>query len=220
MTATRMRDPFAPIEWIVFVIWWLLLGLPFLFISLFLVDQVTGGPEGGRITVFGYGSEEACASATNEQVDGTRPRGVVPLVDRASARGEVLDICLDEPSFGEQTAAGAGDMTRFASSVAAVFLLRRLIRRGRRELFGGETARLATALGWVLVIGGLATALVTALGNGLILRRALVDAPGWTDAVVRADVSWTLVVAGLGVVAVGRILRWALVLQEEVDTLV
>lgn len=183
------------------------------------------------LTIFGSGSiagvsaDEVCATTR----PGTVPYGgdgssagdrVLGLRPDASWYAEQVAVCLEEPP-AHVIAAGS---IRVASvslfPLAALLLTRRLIRHARQtRLFSLGVAVRTRQLGWFLGGGSLLAAAVSSLVDGFVLSQAVREVT-WTAGLSSLDLPWLMLVIAFGVVTVGRVLEWAIVVQEEVDATV
>lgn len=179
----------------------------------------------GSGSVAGIGESEACAVA--------KP-GVVPYGERdvpgqgdaiyvpglhADARVSVqeVEVCDQTPSAVVKAAASASRGAGLALFLGFLLLARLLIRSARRNgLFTAQVAARTRTLGWFLLLGPLAAATLQATADGIVLSSA-VHHVGWSTGLRNIDVPLTLVVVGLGVLTVSRMMRRAVVLQDDAD---
>ena len=179
----------------------------------------------GSGSIAGIGDSEACAAA--------RP-GVVPYGERdvpghgdpifvpglhadASVSVHEVEVCDQAPSAAVKVAESAGRGAELALFAGFLLLARRLIRSARRDgLFTAQVAARTRTLGWFLLLGPLAAAALHATADGIVLSSAIHDV-GWSTGLRTADVPLTLVVVGLGVLTVSRMMRRAVMLQDEAD---
>jgi len=223
-TRPTIKDPLAPFEFIVTVVGGLLTVA--LAIGLLLVGMNATGHGQGGMSFGAFGDTEACVQVRASAVpyfyaDGRPTEGVQGL-RRETARSTVeeLSICVKHPSFAQRLAATSAQLSGLALLVGSLFLAHRLLRQARRgRLFSRETAVRTQQLGWFLLVANVAGGFLSAIGAGVVLHAA-VRGEGVFGQLGRPDISLGLVIVAAGVLTFARTLRWAVVLQEEVDATV
>ena len=210
------RDPFGPLETVVGAA----LGMVGVSLALVLVAAVVGlvSDADSRWSFATIGDPEACALVSNEAVPAATD---VPQSDlrRGSARAiaEQVDVCLTRPTPVQKVASTLTPVGDVVFGVGALLLLRRSIRTARDDgLFGLRFAGRVRELGWFVLLMSLLWPFVAAAGRGVVLAAAVRDT-SWTRTLYEPGISWGFVVVGVGVVTVARVLRRAVVLQEDVD---
>lgn len=215
-SAEARRDPLGPFEVAVTALMALIAALVMMSVPAAVF---------GNGSFLGLGDKEACAV--------TRP-GVVPFGERdvpghedsmfipglrSDARFSVdrIEVCDRDPGIGVKAASSADPAAHLVLLGGFLLLSRRLIRHARSAgLFTTSVASRTSGLGWYLFGGALTTHLVAAIGHGVVVSSA-VRGVAWGDGLRNFDVPLTLVVVALGIVTVGRVLRQAVELQDEVD---
>lgn len=215
-SAQRQPDPFSPLEGIVNALLGLAIAGALLFAVLLTVSYASG--EEGQWSLTGDGN--GCAVVSNEAAGLTDmpQRGVDR--DIASVHAEQVEVCLDDPTPRQAFASELESVGTLVLGVGALILIRRAIRTGRRSgLFTVTFANQVQHLGWWLLAMSLVWPFIAAAGRGVVLQAA-VPSRSWTDALFQPGITLGMVVASLGVITVARVLRRAVVLQDEVDATV
>jgi hypothetical protein len=197
----------------------LLVGLTIVFAVIAAVQALTGNDV--SVSIATVGDRQACALVPNEVVASATDvaqRGV--RRDTATIHAEELEVCLEEPTVLQKAASALTPVGDLLFMVGALVLLRRVIRGGRTEgLFTVGTATRTRHLGYFLLFMTLVWPFVAAAGRAVVVTAA-VPAAGWADMLSRPGMPIALALVALGVLTVARILRRAVVLQEEVDATV
>src|SRR5262245_5190219 len=217
MAKPRTRDPLAPIDTTVSVLSWLVGGLLVLSV-VFGVAAALGGP----VSVLGFGNTEVCTTAK----PGVVPFGdvsqdaVVGLSDDASWVPDRLLICKSDPSVGLRLAASLMDAPTELLFIGFLILMRALIKQARRSgMFTTQVAARTRHLGWYILLGSLGAAAIEALAAGVVLQAA-VRGQDWVDGIFTLHTSWSALLVGIGLITIGRVLRQAALMQDEVNATV
>lgn len=138
--------------------------------------------------------------------------------DTSSEASDTLTLCTHHPAIGLTVADELTKVPRFVLLFGFVLLVKRLIRRGRREgLFNPGVARSVQVIGWYILLGTLAVSTLRMLGTALLLRHMAPRDFALATFVESWNVSIGLLIAGAGVITVARVLRQAVALREDVD---
>ncbi len=98
-----------------------------------------------------------------------------------------------------------------------VALARRLVRRGRREgMFTLRFVRGVGAVGAYLLVGGIVVSFVESGARGMLLATMLDDEGAWMG-FVGLSMSLSALIAGFGLLTVGRVLCQAAVMRADLD---
>ena len=213
---TPARNPLGPLEFAVTVVTALLGLVMLVFIPL---------------TIFGSGSiggvsrDQVCTStepglAGPYRGSDSRKSGVLGLRSDGHAYVEKIGVCVDEPPARVTAAGLLESVPVLLLPLGALLMTGRVLRyaRGNRIFSLGVAVR-TRQLGWVLGAGSVLAAVVAALGQGVVLSYAVAGA-SWADGLGGLDFPWLMLVLAFGVITVGRVLEWAVVMQEEVDATV
>jgi len=209
-------DPLAPLE---FVVTWLS-ALVLASVLVFIPVTVLGDG-----SFLGMGDPDACTTTSDnvvgEQGGDDGDHLDLPIVHGlhtdASATLRRVEICDNSPTFGVKVAAVAESSIDLLFLLGFLALARLAIVAARRDgVFSRTAVGRTRMLGWFLALGGLTAAVLRALLSGVVVSSA-VDDVGWAGGLRGFDMPWTLVVVGLGVITVGRVLRQAVDLQDDVD---
>ena len=213
-------DPLAPLEFVVTCI-----------SALIVLAFAVAVPAAifGSGSVLGIGEPSACAVVDlgtigygegDVEVPGMAVQHspfIVGLHRDASFVPETLSICSKNPGFGVKAASAAGRGADLVLLLGFLLLARRLIRQARTSgLFTAAVAGRTRVLGWFLLAGSVLVPLVTWASDGVVVTSA-VDHVGWPGTWDHIHPYWTLQVVGLGIITVGRVLRQAVDLQDDVD---
>ena len=218
---TRQRaaqDPLLPIEVIVRLALSLLCGLTIFSASLAVFV--------GGVSFGAWGSSHPCVEAPQlglEIMDATSHpaiRNLRPGV--VTGYPASFELCDPQLSGLDRTLGSAPLLLDLLWSVGFLWLTLRLIGTARRGgLFTHEVARGPTRLGWY-ILGG--TVLVNVVGAVLttmaISHLVIGDYPMVAATLANLHLSWAVVIAGCGVVSVGRVLQQTVPMREEIDATV
>lgn len=225
------RDPLAPIEAVVGIGWYFMLALLIL-MSGFGIAAAAGGGN-AEVSIASFGTDDACVTVDNgshgvmvhdpsrkSMTYSTRmdPEGVHG--DVATVRPETVTLCIDNPTFLHRIAASAGPFGEFALVLGFAFFTRRVVIRARYgRPISAMTADGIQRIGWFLMVGSILVGLISSWGQGVITAAA-VDEATVMGAMWLPDVSLLVFTAGVAAISIARVLRWAVVLQEEADVTV
>jgi hypothetical protein len=144
------------------------------------------------------------------------PAGAVP--------GVVIDgdadlfLRVDHPTTGQLVLATLADLPGYLLVTAMLVLLWRLVGRARRDdPFTDGTARRLTVLGWLLIVGGPVVCTVEFLAR-FVLSGSVGDGRNAATLDVGAAAAWLLV--GVGMLAIGQVVRRGQTLRAELDGVV
>jgi hypothetical protein len=224
VVGSRGRDPFAPVEWVVSMMLWVLVLSAGAGVVVGVVEVVTGADTGASFVT--VGDPEACATVRTGAVpyggsgdaDGS---GVVGLRAGASDYPAEVRVCLADPTTFQKAASVLGPLGDLVLAVGSLWLVRRAVGAARRSgrLFTPVVAARTRALGWFLLAMSLLWPFLAAAGDGVVLAGA-VRGVGWADQLLSPDLSPFAVVVALGILSFARILERAVPLQAEVDATV
>jgi hypothetical protein len=213
-------DPFAPIDFGVTV----LLGFFGILTTLGVVVvgvQVARG-HGDDVSVFNF-DDRVCVTAAAGPIgwggtDGEPEPEFPVMTARGSTSPDTYEVCLQDPSFGEQLAGSAEGLLSFLLVIGGCLMVRRVIRTARRNgLFTDLAATATRRLGWFLLAMSFAWPLGARLANGIVVSHAVED-QSWSDQLdYHPWPSLSLLLIGLGILSFARILRLAVPLQEEAE---
>lgn len=209
----KNRDPLGPLEFIVTAI------------GVLIIAAVVGGAVMavvGNGSVFGYGDRYVCVTSSTTglgmgNVD--RRHGVAFPKAGVSQSIDRVTLCDGSPSPGQRLLQAGTMLPSFLYLLGFLVLVRSMIGRARHEgLFTTLIARRLTALGVYVLVG----AVLSGAANGLctiLLGRTMVTEGGPGDYNMLGP-SWIAIIAGFGLLTLGRVMRHGVVLQQEIDTLV
>jgi len=215
MDDTTSTDPLRPIEvttWALGVL--LLAGL--LASAVFAVLGALGVAQ-GRV-----GITETCAGVGSSVVPSTAHNAENRLVPRMASGGtavaESLLLCDPSPGTWQRV---VYQVSAFATPITLggfLLLVRVLVRRaGTGGLFSADVARLTRVLGWYVIVGAVAAALVSAVADAALVGHVV---PGFFTADVVGDcweTPWTALLAGIGVLTIARVMQRATAMRQDLD---
>lgn len=215
MASTPPSHPLGPLDFAVTVAQALLATALVVFSLLAVLDD--------DWSIAGVGQHQVCATSRPGVVPfpqtggGPGGRGLHP---DASRHTETVQVCVEDPPAGVIAAGSLRVAATFLFPLAALLLTSRLIRHARRtRIFSLGVAVRTRQLGWFLGLGSLLAAAATVVSDGLVLSHA-VPRESWTVGIATFDFPWLLLIVAFAVITVGRVLEWAVVVQEEVDATV
>ncbi|NYG55717.1 hypothetical protein [Nocardioides perillae] len=213
----RTKDPLAPLESVVTLLISVFVGSLLLIGIMAGVDVARGGPSGA--TVFGFGAGSTCIDTRPGESLSSRIGNLglarIPEADgefgtsAGSLRPSAWTVCLDDPTTVQYVVARADTLATATLFLVSMGLLVRVLRRARRDgYFHTRTCNALIDLGRFLGAYGFLAGFALEWA-----RAAVVDAvfpqrdigSSWDV----ANVDWTLVVAGLGLITVARVLAEA-----------
>jgi len=213
-------DPLAPLEFVVTCV----SALIVLGFAIALPAAIFGSG-----SVLGIGEPDACAVVDlgtvgygegDVEIPG-QPVRRSPFIDGlhrdASFVPETLRVCNDDPGAGVKAASATGQGADLVLLIGFLLLARRLIRQARTSgLFTAPVADRTRVLGWFLLAGSVLVPVLSWAADGVVVSSA-VDHVSWPGTWDHIHPYWTLLVVALGIITVGRVLRQAVDLQDDVD---
>ncbi len=213
------RDPLGPLDAVSRVLLSVLLASVGIAVVFAVVGAVRG--DAGGVSVAGIGDPDPCiettVAAAGIATGGSYGRGV----DRSEASVNVDDvrICLTDATWWQDLAGDVEPVGQLALVLAAVVLLRRIIRAAREEgPFTDGVAARVRHLAWLLLAQALVWPFVVAASRGVALEEATGEP--WYGSLLAAPFTVLLVVVAVGVLTVARVLRMSAPMQDELDALV
>lgn len=206
--ARKQRDPLAPIQFI--VAFSLALGaLVFTLQGLDLAFGETRHVQSACVRIHDLSLMSPSLDAGN---------GTNHITDDVSLQADEFRVCTSNASSSEVFWEPVSGAEPAAFGYGALLLLGWITRVARRKgLFTPQVARAITGLGVYALLGRS----ILALGAALI-RRHLLDlilgTSSWSAVSVHAN--FMLLLTGLGLISLGRVMRHATHLQDEVDATV
>ena len=217
MRQARQRDPFAVLDAIVSISFFVVLGGLLTFAAIGLVGAMT--PGGSGVTIGSLGDGETCVEVPN---NGTfvppigvqeRPRlGTVAQVGASD-----LSVCLREPTVTQEVAAAVAPVGSLVLGVGGLFLGRRVVKIGRRH--GFFTLKLASAVrvtGWFLVVMTVGWPVLAAIARQVALGPIGAEST-WADILLEPPGHLGMAFLSVGVLTTAGLLRRAVELQADVD---
>lgn len=210
MSAGRAQDPLAPMAFAAKVLAWVI-GLS--------IVVGTGATLEGQDSIFGFGGDDACIVSAGDfrlPPSLTREGLVHPAGSRAvTVSPDTFRVCAQHPSFSERVSAGLPEALWLLFVFVFALLTIKALRCARRNgLFTYAVARQVSVLGVYLLAGAVTVMVASSIANETFLRDALGLAhrpsTGW-------DVPWSVLVAGCGVITVGRVMRIGVRMQDDID---
>lgn len=207
------NDPFGPLDR---VVTFLLSILSVVLVLAFVLPLFPGGWS----TTY-YGSDEACATVNSFQIGNSESGSDQPLIESSRTHPETVEVCNTDAGPALHALALAGTLSGTVLLLVMLIALKLLERTARRVgMFTPATARKTAHLGWVLIVGCLVAELVRQLAAHQIVNSVIRD-PSFRDGIGsilgRFDLPTTELIVGVGLLALGRILGRAVVLQENED---
>lgn len=207
-------DPLGPVEFIINV-----LGTLTVLLVMFIV-LTTVFDSGSRLGIAGY---EVCAEASPSVGIGEEGRrhgiGASGKLSAADSRWITSSVsyCSAEPSPGQQALYVGMVWPVLLFWIGFVALARRLVRRGRRDgVFTQRFARGVGAIGAYLLVGCAVVAIVESAARSMLLATIFDSEDTWVG-FVGTNFSLSTLVAGFGLLTVGRALRQAVVMRDDLD---
>ena len=158
-------------------------------------------------------------SSTTGSATGTFVQGLKPGAHLGVPR--TFTICADHMSGTNRALFSVPVLLDVMWSIGFLALTLALTRRARRRgLFTHEVARATTHLGWFILAGwavvNLSGAVLRSVGVSHLVRAYSVI-PG-----VFANLSWNwaVIIAGFGVISIGRVMQRTVPMQEEIEATV
>ena len=212
--ASRPSDALAPFAYIINVLT-TLLGLLF---GLMLLLAPTGHTSVGNLsarsvctTVPAGELYDAWGEQAISHLSSTLTRGGV------QAEASAVQLCAGQPSLGLRIVSDGGTDASLAFAVTFLVLCNLLLRRARREgLYTKGVAHGVIVLGLVVLLGAVATWLVSSLCAGLT-HHYLLYGGSWHWDFDPVHLSIATVIAGFGIVTVGRVMAIGVRMQHEID---
>ncbi|MET0446791.1 MAG: hypothetical protein ABW004_00225 [Aeromicrobium sp.] len=183
-----------------------------------------------RVTVVGIGADgwAGLTDAARALIDGAFGAGnetTMSSADRESngvragmtTQSTGTTVCDPDPGGIEIALIGLTTIPSFLIFCVLIFGTQRVIRYAQHHgLFSARLAARIERLGWVLLLGLVGAAVIEWLAGGLLLTRLLTD-QSWTRG--SFDLSITGIIGAYGLVSIGRVIRRAAILQDQVHDL-
>ncbi len=219
MSRPSTRDPLGPLGVISGVILSVLVASLTIVVLFAAVGVVRGDAFG--VSVAGIGDPDPCIETTAGAAGIATSGGYGRGVDRSEASVNVDDvrICLTDATWWQDLAGDVEPVGQLALVLAAVVLLRRIIRAAREEgPFTDGVAARVRHLAWLLLGQALVWPFVVGASRGVALEEA--TGQPWHGSLLAAPFSVLLLVVAVGVLTVARVLRLSVPMQDEIDALV
>ncbi|TWP32750.1 hypothetical protein [Leekyejoonella antrihumi] len=224
-TTGKTKDPLGPIDFIV-TLALRLFCVVLLFVAIASVVSVFDGGH-PSMTLGVWGDPHPClqvpqnglqvgTSGNAGPIGGTSVQGLKSGVYLGAPH--TYTICVDHLSGTDRTLFSVPVLIDLLWSLGFLWLTLRVIRQARqRGLFTHDVARATTHLGWY-ILGGWAIVNLT----GGVLRAIAVShlATGYSlTSGVLANMSWSwpIVIAGFGVISIGRVMQRTVPMREEIE---
>ncbi|GAB49769.1 DUF2975 domain-containing protein [Mobilicoccus pelagius] len=220
---TTPEDVLAPIE----VAMQALLGLMIVWLAFTAIAPLTGAHVG--FGAWGDGGIP-CAPVTSNGltinsggIDGEGHPLAAPPVEnlRPGVRlGEPREylLCRDDMGPLDEALVSVPVLVDWLWTLGFLALTTALVRRGRRDgLFTDAVARGTRRLGWFVLGGAILVALVGGVLTSVETSRLVSDFPVVAGIPGNMHVDWTAIVAGCGVLTVGRILGQAVDMHRDLE---
>lgn len=171
----------------------------------------------GHGSMLGYGDHPVCASVSPWSVDGYQGSGHVRmagLAEGVTASVDSVSLCRVDPSAREEILDAIDENASFLFDAGLLFLVWRLLRRGRQEGVFIETfARRLSALGLYVVLGAAAVNVAHTWAERE-LEKSLIPGGSYPDA---WHISFTPLLIGLSLITLGRLMAATVPMREELD---
>ncbi|WP_158587959.1 DUF2975 domain-containing protein [Actinomadura logoneensis] len=170
----------------------------------------------GSGTLLGFGERTICVRDDSPSFDSGADHLPSLFKPGVVASQSGLSLCVNDPSFGQRALNVATQLPSFVLYFAAILMLWRLVRHAAQAgPFHPGNVRRLQVLGWWLAVGGVVAktaeeAARTSLIDGMY-RTADLDPLGWFG------FQFSLVLTGLGLLAVARILRMGVEMREDLE---
>jgi hypothetical protein len=195
---TVPRDPLQPLTGIVRLLWSVTTVLSLTAITL--------------VTVASYGTSVCFTSQVGTELIRTVPHGDVGYVSAGSLR-----VCLSEPSGWERVLYLVDVALPMVSYAVLFLLLMRLLERGAVEgVHTVATADRLRRLGWFTLVAVPVATLGEAAARILVLAEVRPETD-LTSLTAEWDVPWWAVVSGLGLLALGKIMRTSAEMRADLE---
>ena len=207
-------DPLGPLAFIVKG----LTGLVGVFLVIRAIQIATGSAG-----ALGFGADsDACITSDGAGLPLTQgayrdllSHGPSGAEQGVAGLADTFRVCAPHADFGARFAASMPGLVTLLFVIGFLALSHLLIRRARLSgLFTARVADLVTVLGGYLLVGSIVTTLGSMLGRELFLYQVSRDY-GWAWEL--PNLSWPTVVAGFGVLALGRVMHIAVSMQDDID---
>ena len=221
----RSSDPLGPIEFIVSLCASLMVGYA-LVIALLMAFA---GPS-SHVQFGAWGDEQPCLAVpqvglTIRGADTSKPPNtdtVVGLRDGVSMGvPNTLELCRTGASAADRALLSLPTALDLLWTIGFLVLTLRLVRGARRDgLFTRAVACRVENLGRYVLFGWLVVALVDAAMRDAVVDRWVADFNPWMSFLGYVHWSWAIVIAGFGVITVGRVMRQTVPMREEIEATV
>ncbi|MFL6059674.1 MAG: hypothetical protein ACJ72E_00480 [Marmoricola sp.] len=223
------RDPLLPLERLVRALLAVIVSLVLCFLPLaaFGVGGFSFGSIGDTreacvttdadtFPIVGIGERETRVEREAHQLMGLRPG--------TELRPDTYEVCNEHPRTRDRITATLALMMPMIFLLGVLLLIYLLIRAAAAHgLFSHATAARTWALGWYLVAGSLVAELLRQAMIGATLSGVTQHAVGdvgrltWHSTLTRLDFPYAAVIAGVGLITLGRVFARAVVLQQHED---
>jgi hypothetical protein len=124
------------------------------------------------------------------------------------AAWNAANVCAAHPTAGQAAAAALTVLPVDLLRLGALYFAMRLARDAAREgIYSDRAARLLLVLGWWLLAGGLVATVAEAFARLNLLSQLVAWPVDWGQWPVAWSVSWPAAWAGLGLLALARVMR-------------
>lgn len=227
------KDPLGPIVFVMSV----LSGLFGMLLVLVLIATFTG-----QGSFLGIGEPYVCVTvphgATHEAQGGSDPvqvrlpkgqtlfqstgedyQRITRLAPGVSVRADSYQLCDTSPSGIVRAYSALTTWPDFVVFLGFVLLIWSVIRRaGRRGIFSTEVASRILLLGWWLLVGTLLVSAASAFGKVGLLHE--LNGQGTDQLLTVLHLSVPTLIAGFGLITLGRVMAQTVPMREELDATV
>jgi hypothetical protein len=207
------RRALAPLEFIVTAIGALL--------ALALLLSVPAALFGSG-SVAGLGEDQTCIETSVNRGTGLAEQPMAAILGAESGVSTVITLvrlCEATPSAWQRTLSIVRQSSQLVYVVGLVFLLWRLVRTARRGLFKARIATRVGRLGGFVLLGGVTVGLLQAWATSK-LAATMVDAAAVPGPYEQLHGLAAPLLAGFGLLTLGRVLAQAVPMQHELDATV
>lgn len=168
----------------------------------------------GRGNLFGLGESVVCVDANNLAL----PVGEPLAKPGVFANADGVSLCTRHADAGQHALGVLIGLPGPALLLGALFLLHRVIREAERSgVFGDRVAGRLRVLGWVLLVGQLATMVIKGSATAYFVADVSTLNPGTPWGITYWQWSWPSLLAGFGALTLARVIRIGARMREDLD---
>lgn len=171
----------------------------------------------GSGSLFGFGDREVCAGGQVGVIGAQTDATVRGLSTASRAFADQVQLCAQHPSVALRLIGTLTTLPTFLLFLGFLVLVHRLARAAQTHgIYSLEIVRRVRILGWYVLVGDLVAATIEAIMRGGVLAAQLPNV-GWNLGLLTWHTSWSVFLAGIGVITFARVMAVGAAMREDLE---